>query len=210
MGVLKLKEPKISDRNQEPTVNDCDATNVASISTEDHNLLTDEALVSCCEAVFTDLRTNLRYLRRLRERFREAKGQPICGYANWTEFVKKNSGGYSLRTIQRALNGEKQKKAKINTHAPEEALGTVLQQATDAEELTKPVAAITLLECRPVEKEPIEDGPDEHTDATRFLMSYYDGIISKLKTLARQLRKQLRETDESLKIYKKTRQALER
>ena len=64
--------------------------------------LSNEELFPMGEAALRDIADNLVILAEIRDRFHYAKGS-LMGYANWKEFVAKNSA-YSIRTIQRRLN----------------------------------------------------------------------------------------------------------
>lgn len=64
--------------------------------------LPNEELFPMGEKALRDIADNLVILAEIRDRFYQAKG-PLMGYANWKEFVAKNSA-YSIRTIQRRLN----------------------------------------------------------------------------------------------------------
>lgn len=74
--------------------------------------LTDAEIIPMGVKALGDIADDILVLDEIRQRFR--KGRAIEGYANWTEFVEKNSK-YSIRTIQYRLNEVNNKdETKVN------------------------------------------------------------------------------------------------
>jgi hypothetical protein len=63
--------------------------------------LTDAEIIPMGIKALGDIADDILVLDEIRQRFR--KGRPIEGYANWTEFIEKNSK-YGIRTVQKRLN----------------------------------------------------------------------------------------------------------
>jgi hypothetical protein len=93
--------------------------------------LSDAEIIPIGEKALADIADNILVLDEIRTRFR--KGLPILGYANWSDFVERNSK-FSLRTIQRRLNEVNGRdETKINKPKTLEARRTV---ARDSAHLT--------------------------------------------------------------------------
>jgi len=85
--------------------------------------LSDAEIIPMGEKALGDIADNILVLDEIRTRFR--KGLPIFGYANWSDFVERNSK-FSLRTIQRRLNDVNGKdETKINKPETLEARRTL-------------------------------------------------------------------------------------